>query len=189
MFTYKAYLNPKDFNRWVSALLSVESQVRFLHNYLPKISAVTYSQLIKKNILTQKYMSGYPELSSAYAPWKAKYGTKRSGLWELHGHLRNSVAPFKVKGRRKGDVSWMGGVRAGLKDAGGTSIAGKGDLGPAKSIAMYGTVLEFGFPKKGLFTGTQPPRPLFYDTMIEYRDKGFKIKGKSALRNLKKRWR
>lgn len=189
MLEFKAYLDPKDLNRWVSALLKVENQVKFYHGYLPKIHAITFSQLIKKNILTQKYMVRYSKLEPAYSKWKDKYGSKKTGLWELHGHLRNSVSYFKYPIRGKNTIAWMGGIREGIMDKGGTSILGKGNKGPRKPIAMYGRVLEKGGWKKGIFKGYQEPRPLFRDTTNEYEDKGFKNRNLAALRSLKKRWR
>ena len=174
-------IKPEDYLRWMGALNSIEKRARLLEDDLPRICATDFSNLLVSNIVTQKYAGGYEPLHGFYANWKQLYG-KLDGFWQLMGDLLKAIGPFKL-----GKATWMGGIPEGVMDSGGKSIRGKGDYGKPKPIAMYARVLEYGLSHPE--AGEHPARPLFGPTTLEYKKKGWPIRGKQSLRRVADKWR
>ena len=77
----------------------------------------------------------------------------------------------------------MAGIPAGQLDSGGKSWFSTPDslAGKRKYIAMYARTLEFG-------SDIQPARPVFQPTTWEYRNTGFRVRGLSALNQIRAAW-
>jgi hypothetical protein len=162
-FSFKA----SDFRRWLYATQKLESIVRYWARRLPQTLATQYAENVKRNIMRQKFMGAYQPYVTRYAYWKAQ-NFPSFRYWYLAGDLYNNIKAFPVRGGRAGVGStWMGGIPSGITSA-GKSWKGTPSkpLGKAKSIAMYGYVMEYG----GSFGsgGVHPPRPIFTPTYWEF---------------------
>ena len=168
--------------RWNSAINKISSILKTEKKDLPYRNAVDFSNLIVKNISTQKYSAGYAPLNTRYREWKAKYGRSGREFWALFNRLIQRVSAYKVTG------GWMGGIQAGKK-VGDTSWFGKGigraskggGMGHMVDIAQIARWLEFGRRR-------QPGRPLFQPTTVEYWKEGFVKRGAESLRKIKGAW-
>ena len=165
MINISVIFNPVDFKRWCGALGKLQNQAMLEHDENPKRNAIGYSNLVTRNIMNQKNMSGYAPYSPRYKAWKEQWG-RGSGFWNLFGDLVKSITHFRVADGRMGVRAWMGGVPSNIVDSGGKSWFGRGGFGERKTIAMYGYVMEYGGNWPG--AGKHPPRPIFGPTANEY---------------------
>jgi hypothetical protein len=163
-----------DYQRIMNALrkLDVLAPV-IIEDDMQRACATDFYQLVFSNIVTRKYTSTDPRYSKRYAEWKMD-NVGHLHPWLLKGDLLEALTGFKSK------TGWMGGIPAGVMDSGGKSWRGSLDIGPAKSIAWYGRILEYNRKK---------PRPVFQPTTEEYARNGWKIQGRNALRQVGNLWR
>jgi len=156
-----------DLRHWYSAITRLEKQAMAELDENPKRNAIGYSNLVVKNIMSQKGMGGYARYSPRYEKWKEQWG-RAGGFWQLFGDLVRSITHFRVSETRMGVRAWMGGIPPNMVDSGGKSWFGRGGKGPPKKIAMYAYVMEKGgtWPK----AGTHAPRPIFGPTANEYQN-------------------
>jgi len=173
----RIYFDGKDSTRWVRAVSNVTTTAFRERNINSYLNSINFSNLLRKNISSQRHMQGYAPLNDRYAMWKATYGKYTSGHWQLFGSLLGSISPTKL-----GDNKWLGGVRPGAKDSGRTSWFGKRDKGRSMDISQYGRWGEFGRSK-------QPARPIVAPTTDEYANEGWLKEGKSGLRKIGNKWR
>lgn len=185
MLRVGVYILPKDLMRWFRALSRVEAEAVRQKENLPRLSSILYSQLVIRNIMSQKGMN-YAPYSPRYAKWKEQYG-RAHGFWQLYGDLVRNITHFRVTTDTPGTVAFMGGIPSNVVDTGGKSWLGRGDKGPSKPIAMYGRIMEYGgsFGKGGV----HPPRPIFGPTGKEYARKEWPDRGLKSLRALMGKWR
>lgn len=182
----QVYLDSKDLSRWLNASLRLQNEAKRLEDDLPRLQAIDMSQLLVRNIMTQKGMGGYPAYNPRYRAWKQAYG-RAHGFWMVFGDLLKNVTHFRVLTGRTGQRAWKAGIPEGVVDQGGKSWFGRGDYGKRKPIAMYGRVMEEGgFIRK---SGYHPPRPLFEPTTNEYESTGFVQRANEALNKLGNCWR
>lgn len=141
---------------------------------LPYRQAVGYVNLIRENIMTQKYAASYRPYSERYYEWKYHIFGSHGGFWFLKGHLVDSLTPFK---EGKG---WMGGVPPGILVE-GSSWYGEGYTGRPAYVGEYARYMEYG--RVG-----QPERPLFQPSLVEYREGGAQQEAIKTLNNIASRW-
>ncbi len=165
MITIDAQWDQKQKNILMSRLSTVQRMVYYYMQpggELPRQLSIKYVEETRSYLLdARKGKFGYTPYNPEYAEWKKKYG-KLSGFWNLMGDLFENV-----KSSRSGD-GYFGGVVSTAMDRGGKSWFGKGDRGPSKSIAMYGTVMEEGMPVSIKGSGVHPARPLFVPVFKEF---------------------
>lgn len=140
---------------------------------LPYTHAVNYVNYVRSHITAGTFSSYYAPYSKRYAEWKDKYFGNR-GFWILKGHLLASLTAFRHQN------GWMGGIPAGLMVE-GSSWYGDGSTGQPRSIAEYGSWMEYG--REG-----QPARPLFVPTMLDYANPAAKTEGLLALNRIGRKW-
>jgi len=166
------YPNPQDMERIMWATHKVQSAVLFYgKDEVPLLMARKAHQEIVAAIVTQKYAGRYVPFgttpgSERYRKWKLIYGSGagKQAYWQLWGDLLKSITVRRQRyaGRHYG---YMAGIPAGVMSQPGKSwftTLGKGVKtirGPAKPVAFYARVLEFG----GSFGegGHHHPRPVF----------------------------
>jgi len=175
-----------EYRRWHGAINKISAEAKRLLNWFPEICAIDYSHLVVGNIMRQKHMGSYAPYNTRYAAWKVKYGRAGGGYWRLMGDLVKNITHFKVSTLVMGDVSWMGGIPFGVTDTGGKSWFGRGDRGKAKSIAMYGHVMEWGGYYPG--AGYHPPRPIFAPSLNEYIHYGLRERTREVVKSLIGKW-
>jgi len=170
---------PEDYRRVLNALDRVLRTSNSQADILPYLASVDCLNLLRRNIMTQKY-APYAPYNPRYRLWKEQYGAP-TGFWVLFGDLVKALSSWKEK-----DKQWIAGIPAGVKDSGGKSWFGKGDKGDIKSIAMIAHVMEFG----GSFGkgGHHPPRPLFVPTMKEYEKEGLPKRIRESTAKVKGSW-
>ncbi len=159
-------INPEDAERILNKIREAARRVGIAVNYyaseaIPRMESIKYVERVRQAIVNQEFVSGYKSYNERYAKWKAEFGRNSDKFWVLYGDLLGSLTSFKIP------EGYMGGVPSGVMDRGGKSWFGKGDVGEAKPIAMYGKVMEFGLPK-GTRAGYHPARPMFEPTMVKY---------------------
>lgn len=132
---------------------------------LPRMLSIKYVEEVRRYILSMRsgytmgIAVGYKPYHPAYAEWKRNQG-KLQGFWSLAGDLFENVVSSKTEG------GFFGGVPSGAVDRGGKSWFSKGG-GRAKSIAMYGTVMEEGLRNTNN-SGDHPARPLFRPVLVKF---------------------
>jgi hypothetical protein len=154
--------------------------------------AVRYTQLLVRNIMTDKYAGRYAAYHPKYAYWKRTWFAG-GGHWRLKGDLVRAIHHFKYK------HGWVGGLRGDEMDSGGkswplgfgwTTMAqrahGWKGKGKKKKIAMYATVGEFGGDYgEG---GKHPSRPVFGPTMNEFKVGEWVKQINIMFRDIEKEW-
>lgn len=174
----RVHFNINDARRWVHATKNVLTTAIREEEVNSNLNAIHFSNLLRKNISSQKYMGSYAPLNDRYAMWKATYGRFKSGYWRLFGALLENISPTRL-----GKNKWLGGVRPGSKHPGGTSWFGKGDkTSGSTDLTQIGRFLEFG--RKG-----QPARPIIAPTTEEYSSGQWVKEGESSLRKIANKWR
>jgi hypothetical protein len=149
--------------------------------------ATDYFMLVAKNIRQKGAPS--PDYADAYKEWKASYGWRGMGSWELKGDLLASLSAFRdLSGK-----GWRGSVPYGAMDTGGKSwhYGGKGSKGPqgkSRSIARYAIAGEYSRPKDHRYKG-QPERPVFRPSMSEYAGAGWLVRADETLALMGNTWR
>ena len=175
----RAYFDPNDVINWRFAGQKVLSMAMIQKADLPYFSAVDYCNLVRINIITQKYGVSYAAYGERYQTWKGIHGVGvgKSSFWQLFGDLLKNIAPTKWGN------GWLGGVIPGSVDAGGKSWFGSGDKGIPTDITMYGRFGEFG--RRG-----QPARAVFTPTGIQYATdpRGWENQGKVSLKKMGQNW-
>lgn len=134
-----------------------------------RICAMEVSQRTVIAITTQKYAGEYHQYTPRYEEWKRKYYQGSKGFWQLAGDVLRNVTHFKADA--DGKTGWMGGIPPGKTDRGGKSWFGQGPaqpVGPAKLVAFYAQIIEFGGGSPGGPGGFHRPRPLFTRVGEEY---------------------
>jgi len=171
---------PKDYNRVITALDRVKRTIARQVNSLPYKASVDCLNLLRKNIMTQKY-GPYAPYNPRYKLWKEQYGAL-TGFWQLSGDLVNSLMHW-----RSGNNQWIAGIPSSTTDSGGKSWYGEGDKGDPKPIAMYARMMEFGgnFGKAGY----HPPRSVFVPTLKEYEKDGLVKRSNDSMKKVKGSWR
>lgn len=161
-------------SRWLRAVASVYLQAVKEKEHLPYRQAVGYVNLIRENIISQKYAAAYPAYSERYYEWKYHVVGSIGGFWFLKGHLVDSLTPFKA------EEGWMGGVPPGILVE-GSSWFGKGREGRPAYVGQYARWMEYG-------SARQPERPLFQPTFVEFRTGGALQEAIQSLNNVASRW-
>jgi len=151
--------------RWIAACLLEQRTVEEERDRLPYRQAIDYSDMLRQNITSGKFDSGYSPYNMRYFNWKYNVFKSTGGFWKLRGELLAAISVFKM--REGKSLGWMGGIPSGETDSGNVSWFGTGDKGRRMPIAQYARWLEFG--RRG-----QPERPLFQPTLVEYKDGGAK---------------
>jgi len=184
------YMVARDIRRWNMAIKRVTRNAEYwILNHMQRKSATDFTHLIIRNIMNQRYASGYQEYNDRYREWLVARGYDLR-FWVLRYDLVRNIHIFYFpnKTNSKGR-DYMAGIPSGITDSGGKSWFGVGARrhGNPKSIAMYAHILEFG---KGPGPGGQhPPRPMFQPTMQEYADSGWITRGQEALNHIGMGWR
>lgn len=165
-------LNQKEYKRILKGLRKIRQKVNFHFvlrgGEMNRKCAIGYTQLLVKNIMTEKYASGYASYHPRYRVWKRQYAPGK-GFWRLKDDLVRNLGPF-----RQGN-GWMGGVPAGALDTGGKSWFGKGDIGKRKPMAMYATINE-------------RKRPIFEPTMDEFALSAWPEQAGLAMKDIERAW-
>lgn len=180
--------NPSDYNRIIRIFDNFGRSAyaaNVIAEPMQRRCATGFHHLLLNNLNSATAKYSYQYYTRKYAAWKKlRSGYGSAGWWKLSGDLINAVIKRKTSGRVKG---WIVGIND-IKDSGGKSWHGKGDIGKPKQIGMYATVMEHGgnLPHGG---GKHPPRPLFGPTRDEYADDYWPSEGIRALRSIRGRWR
>jgi hypothetical protein len=150
----------------------VNSKTYKMEREMPKLCAIDYVDLLRNNLLDERYRFAYT-YNKQYLEWKLmKVGHEKS--WQLFGDLLGALRHFKV------GSGWMGGVPSGVmgqagKSMGGRKARGKAGHGKAREIAWYGKIVE-------------RTKPLFKPTARMYRKKGWLNRGKLTLGKIGQEW-
>jgi len=168
-----------DTKKFMAALKRVERRAVFwVEDEMQRLCAIELSHQIIANIYGAKYGASpvpNPPYHPRYARWKRQYFPEKMP-WRLKNDLVANIRAFPVPTIRGIGKDWMAGVPEGVFDSGGKSWLGMGDIGPAKSIAMYGKKAE-------------EKRPLFEPTQDEYAKGPWLEKGEQTLRTIAEGWR
>lgn len=166
-------LDKKDIARMLRALDRLDSKMRRLESQHPYSSAERFKDLLKKNMLSQKFAATYAAYSRKYSEWKTEKMLLGSRFWSLFGDLFRAITVFKA-----GRKAWMAGVPGNVHDQGGKSwfSTRSNRVGKSKPIAMYGRVEE-------------GRRPVFKPTADEFAKEGWPEQGEKVLNELGKQWR
>ena len=178
----RVHPNTTDWRRYTRALARMSLGVKNVQDDLPRVQATEYVHLLTKNIQMQRHMADYPAYSKRYAEWKEKMGLIAKGYWRLYDSLLMNLAVWRVLTGTAGERAWKAGIPEGVTDKGGTSWFGLGEAGGIKPIAMYARTMELG-------EGHNKKRPIFYPTMVEYRDGKYPDTGEWALKRIAGMWR
>ena len=172
---FKVELNQNDLNKILNAVkgVSIRATIETMDTMQRKCS-VTFAQLFKVNIISQKYATGW-KYSKSYKDWKEKYYGQLN-FWMLSGDLYKAIHSSRYLN------GYLGGVPMGAFDSGVKSWSRKDNR--RLPIARYGWWLELGNRN-----GTQPARPILGPTINEYMTSGDWInKGIEALNKVKQQW-
>lgn len=146
-------LDPKERASILRAVIAVEQETLKMIEVGKGLEwlAKDYLKELRIAIVSQKYAHSYARYNAKYEEWKrSRYGSSE-GFWRLSGDLLRALTVYNPA---NGVV--MAGVPMDSKDAGGKNYKMNG---PAKSIAMYGSVMEEGLRSKS--AGKHPARPVF----------------------------
>lgn len=172
------FFNEADVRRWVRATTKVTETVFRERGVNSHLNAIHFSNLLRRNISTQRHMGGYAPLNTRYKEWKRSYGRSGREFWALFGDLLRNISPTKI-----GSNAWLGGVRPGSRHSGGTSWLGRGDkTSGSRDLTEIGRFAEFG--RKG-----QPARPIVEPTTEEYSKDRWLKEAESSLRKMANKWR
>jgi hypothetical protein len=170
-----------DVRRVLRAFRRIERAVDREKKELPYRCAVEYVNLLRGNIMTQKFAGGYAPYHPRYANWKAQYFAS-SGYWVMRGTVVNSLTVYRDRHPQR----WVGGIRPNAGMVPGSSWFGPPGRGKPKSINMYAYVNEYG----GNYVGANhPARPVFRPTKKEYERGGFPKRGRESLDIIGRSWR
>lgn len=153
------------------ALVLMDRTLTAASKTAPRRLSVRYLQLLKKNLLGQRYASMYPALARTYQERKKERGLGTS-FWRFSSDLFSELTV-----RRLTETEWFSGVPAGIR-------GDEGDL-----IAEYGWIAEEGgwFKRKG--GGYHPARPLFRFTLNDFFAKEAQEEGQKILDEIGRSWK
>lgn len=137
---------------------------------LVQACAQDYTELVRKNLMSEKFRWLYPQYHKDYATWKLKK-VGHLKTWRLFDDLLNNLKAFKITSGTVARHAWMGGIPDHVTNRDGTNIA------------MYGKTVEYG-PK----TKKYKKRPLFIPTAHEYARAEWGKRGQEALNRIKSKW-
>ena len=171
MIHLKATLIAKDVTRLFRAVDRVANTVHSMSKRFPYQMALSYADLLRKNLTTGRFSAAYPPYSLRYAEYKRiMVGHLRP--WQLFGDVLRSITVFKH------GPGFMGGIPAGLFDKGGKGWYGTGS---PSAIAAYARANEFG-------EGRTPARPLFRPTFEQFKDETVPKYSDTFLREVRRWW-
>jgi hypothetical protein len=151
-----------DFRKVMTALAKTKAAVKFRAKNISYQMAIDYLELIRINIINQRYSGFYSQYNVRYEEWKQKI-TSDSRFWILKGDLLQSLTIWKE------NSFWRSGIPPGILDSGGKSWTGTGEKGNPAYIGAYARILEYG----GVFDNqVHPPRPLFRPSLTQYEGTG-----------------
>lgn len=171
-------LNMNDVKRISAALLRVVQVVQKEKHELPFKCATDYVNLLRQNIMTQKFAGRYVPYHPRYANWKAQYFAS-TGYLVMRGEMVKNLTVFRDRGYKN---RWYGGLPPNLPSVPGSSWFGPPGTGKAKSINMYAWLNEFGGVKS-------PERPVFVPTKEEYLERGIERRLKETKNAIARAWR
>lgn len=170
----KILFNREQVKRVKNAVQSVANTVRRTKERFGYYCANDYVELLRKNMLSQKFAARYDAYSPRYKKWKDKYyGDK--GYWLLTKTLYNIVGTYR--GQKPGD--WIGGLPPNM----GTTRRVMGSQKRRRtqvSVNVYAHANEYGI---GV-----PARPIFKPTKEEYENGQFIQRIKQFKNEIRKRW-
>ena len=173
--------NQADIRRFFRALKRVERAIDREKKELPYRCAVDYVNLLRRNIMTQKFAGGYASYNPRYANWKSQYFST-TGFWVMRGTVVNSLTVYRDRHPQR----WVGGLPPNAGVVPGSSWFGVPGRGKPKSINMYAHVNEYG----GNYGGAvHPARPVFRPTKREYERSGFPKRGRESLNIIGRSWK
>lgn len=184
MLNIKVEVSKNDIRRITRALERVKRSVNREREELPYRMAVDYVNLLRRNIMTQKFAGSYAPYNPRYAKWKEQYFAT-TGYWVMRGEIINNLTTYRDRGYKN---RWIGGLPPSLSMVPSSSWfypPGAGGQKP-KSINMYAYVNEYG----GNYSGySHPARPIFRPTKVEYERGNFRRRGLEALQLIGRSWR
>jgi hypothetical protein len=173
--------NQSDIRRVLRALGRIERAVKREKSDLPYRCAVDYVNLLRRNIMTQKFAGGYAPYHPRYRQWKSEYFAT-TGFWVMRGSVVNALTVYRDRHPQR----WVGGLPPGAGTVPGSSWFGPPGTGKPANINMYAYVNEYG----GSYGGSvRPARPVFRPTKQEYERSGFPKRGKESLDIIGRSWR
>jgi len=173
--------NQSDLRRVLRAFSKVERAVGREKRELPYRMAVDYVNLLRRNIMTQKFAGSYRPYNPRYAAWKAQYFAT-TGFWVMRGMIVNALTVYRDRHPQR----WIGGLPPNAGSAPGSSWFGPPGKGRKTSVNMYAAANEYG----GTYDGsTRPERPVFRPTKVEYERGGFPKRGKESLNIIGRSWK
>lgn len=181
MIRLEIKFDQSDVRRYLRALLRVERAVDREKKELPYRGAVDYVNLLRRNIMTQKFAGGYAPYNPRYASWKAQYFST-TGFWVMRGRVMNELTVYRDRHPQR----WIGGLPPNLPPVQGSSWFGPPGTGKPKSINMYAYVNEYGGTYGGAY---HPPRPVFRPTKQEYEREGFPKRVEETKNIIGRSWR
>lgn len=161
MINLSIRFDKNDVRRYTRALKRILRAVDREKKELPYRCAVDYVNLLRQNILTQKFAGSYRPYNEKYADWKAQY-FEAQGYLVMRGLMVNALTIFRDRGYK---TRWYGGLPPNLPLAPGSSWLYPPGHGKPKSINMYAWLNEFGGTKA-------KARPVFVPTKQEYEREG-----------------
>lgn len=174
----RIYFDPNDLRRYLRALTKVLAAVQRESREMPYRMAVDYVDLLRGNIMTQKFAGSYAPYNTRYAGWKAQYFAT-TGFLVMRGAMLNSLKVFRDRGYKN---RWYGGLPPDAGSVPGSSWFGPPGMGKSKSINMYAYLNEFGGIKS-------PKRPVFVPTKKEYERDGFLKRVNTSKNVIGRAWR
>lgn len=175
MIKLEIIFNRNDIRRYLLALKRILRAVGREKKELPFRCAVDYVNLLRRNIMTQKFAGSYAPYHPRYENWKAQYFAT-TGFLVMRGSMVNALTVFRDRGYK---TRWYGGLPPNLPPVPGSSWFGPPGTGKAKSINMYAYVNEFG----------KNARPVFVPTKSEYEKVGFPRRIKETKNLIGRSWR
>ena len=173
--------NQADVHRVLRAFGRVQRAIDREKKELPYRMAVDYVNLLRRNIMTQKFAGGYPPYNPRYANWKAQYFAT-TGFWVMRGAVVNALTVYRDRHPQR----WIGGLPPNAGTVPGSSWFGAPGTGKPASINMYAKANEYG----GTYGGNRrPERPVFRPTKVEYEREGFPRRGKESLDIIGRSWK
>lgn len=177
MINLEIKFDQNDVRRVLRAFGRIERAVNREKQELPYRCAVDYVNLLRQNIMTQKFAGGYAPYNPRYANWKGQYFAS-TGFWVMRGTVVNSLTVYRDRHPQR----WVGGLSPSAGMVSGSSWFGPPGRGKPKSINMYAYLNEYGGTK-------HPARPVFRPTKKEYQKGGFPKRGRESLDIIGRSWR
>lgn len=176
----------------IKAIQAVVNSIYYYGNEAPRMLSVQFVTRVREDIVSQVFVSKWSGRGQRYSTkekdefpykeWKEKQGLIGMGFWRLYGDLVLNIQSIKM------NEGWFGGIPSGIKDRGGKNI---GNKGPAKSIAMYASILEYGgtFGSRLGRGGDHPARPVFKYSLQQFAYNESPIIGERVLAEIAKEWK